>query len=53
MPETINEKTEKFYKYLSEDEIYSKLEISRQHAYEGMVKDADCMVAEMRTKYGL
>jgi len=50
---TTNDKNENPDKYLSEDEIYSKLEISRQHAYEGKVKDADCMVAEMRTKYGL
>ena len=41
------------YKYLSEDEIFAKLEVSRQHAYEAKRKDADCMVAEMRAKYGL
>ena len=48
-----NNQSENPYKYLTEDEILSKLEISRQHAYEGKVKDADCMVAEMRAKYGL
>ena len=48
-----NDKVESPYKYLSEDEIFAKLEVSRQHAYEGKTKDAGCMVAEMRTKYGL
>ncbi len=48
-----NDKVENPYKYLSEDEIFAKLEVSRQHAYEGKTKDAGCMVAEMRTKYGL
>jgi len=48
-----NDKVENQYKYLSEDEIFAKLEISRQHAYEEKTKEADCMVAEMRTKYGL
>lgn len=36
-----------------EDEIFAKLEVSRKHAYEAKAKDAECMVAEMRTKYGL
>ena len=48
-----NDKVENPYKYLSEDEIFAKLEVSRKHAYEAKLKDADCMVAEMRTKYGL
>lgn len=48
-----NDKRENPYKYLSEDEIFSKLEVSRQHAYEAKTKNADCMVAEMRSKYGL
>ena len=48
-----NDKIENPYKYLSEDEIFAKLEVSRQHAYEAKTKEADCMVAEMREKYGL
>ena len=48
-----NDKTENPYKYLSEDEILTKLEVSRKHAYEAKTKDADCMAAEMRAKYGL
>lgn len=48
-----NDKIGNPYRYLSEEEIFTKLETSRQYAYEGKTKDADCMVAEMRTKYGL
>lgn len=38
-----NDKVENPYKYLSEDEIFAKLEASRKHAYEAKVKDADCL----------
>ena len=48
-----NDKVENPYRYFSEDEILAKLEVSRKHTYEGNAKDADTMVAEMRTKYGL
>ena len=48
-----NDNVENPYKYLSEDEIFAKLEVSRLHAYEAKTKDANCMVAEMRAKYGL
>ena len=48
-----NDRIDNPYRYLSEDEIFAKLETSRQHAYECKTKDADCMVAEMRAKYGL
>ena len=41
------------YSYMTEDELMSKLERSRKHADEGDYKEAGCMVAEMRTKYGL
>ena len=41
------------YAFMTEDELLSKLEQSRKHTYEGNYKDADSMVAEMRTKYGL
>lgn len=45
--------TESPYRYMTEDELFSKLEISRKHAAEGSYRAADCMVAEMREKYGL
>ena len=48
-----NDNVENPYKYLSEDEIFAKLEVSRLHAYEAKTKDANCMVSEMRAKYGL
>lgn len=41
------------YRYLTEEELLSKLEVSRKHAAEGSYKAADNMVAEMREKYGL
>ena len=41
------------YAYLTEDELLSKLETSREHANAGNYKKADNMVAEMREKYGL
>lgn len=41
------------YAYMSEEELMSKLELSRKHAESGDYKDAGCMVAEMRSKYGL
>lgn len=41
------------YRYMTEEEMLSKLEISRKHAAEGNYRVADNMVAEMREKYGL
>lgn len=41
------------YRYMTEEELFSKLEISRKHAAEGSYKPADNVVAEMREKYGL
>ena len=41
------------YRYLTEEELFSKLEASRKHAVEGCYRAADNMVAEMREKYGL
>lgn len=41
------------YRYMTEEELFSKLEASRKHAAEGSYRAADNMVAEMREKYGL
>jgi len=38
---------------MSEEEILQKLERSRAHANEGMVRDSDEVISDMRTKYGL
>ena len=41
------------YDSLSEDEMLTMLEIARTHANQGMVKDADDVVADLRSKYDL
>lgn len=41
------------YDSLSEDEMLTMLEIARMHANQGMVKDADDVVAGLRSKYDL
>ena len=46
-------KVENPYVQLSEEELLAKLEKSRQYTYDGEVKEASCMVAEMKEKYGL
>jgi DNA-damage-inducible protein J len=38
---------------MSEEELYAKLATSRQHAAEGKARDANDVVSDMRTKYGL
>ena len=46
-------KTQNPYTSLSEDEILQQLEVSRSHASEGMYRDADDVIIDMREKYGL
>ena len=41
------------YVTMTEDEILRKLELSRIHANEGYVQNADDVVMDMRNKYGL
>ena len=41
------------YGALTEDELLEKLENSREHAEQGMFRDASTVSGEMRTKYGL
>ena len=41
------------YDALSEEEMLQKLEVSREHASQGMVRDADDVIRDMRAKYGL
>lgn len=41
------------YEALTEHEILDKLENSREHASQGMYKDATEVSRDIRTKYGL
>ena len=41
------------YKALTESELLEKLEKSREHAAQGMFRDADEVSHDMRVKYGL
>lgn len=41
------------YKALTESELLEKLEKSREHAAQGMFRDADEVSHDMREKYGL
>ena len=41
------------YGSLSEDEILKKLEKAREHAEQGMYKDADDVSRDMKAKYGI
>lgn len=41
------------YTVTSEEEFLQKLEKARAHAAQGMVRDADEVITDLRTKYGL
>ena len=52
-PFELKKKTVNPYVTLTEDEVLKKLEASRQHASEGMVRDADDVISDMRQRYGI
>ena len=52
-PFEIKKKTLNPYVTLSEEEFLNKLEVSREHAKQGMVRDSDSVISDMRSKYGL
>lgn len=52
-PFEVKKKTINPYMTLTEDDVLKKLEVSRQHAAEGKVRDADDMISDMRQKYGI
>ncbi len=52
-PFEIKRVIENSYKALTEQEILDKLEKSREHAAQGMYKDAAEVSRDMRAKYGL
>lgn len=41
------------YRPLTENEILEKLAVSRTHAEQGLYRDADDVLADVRAKYGL
>ncbi len=41
------------YQALSQDEMLEKLSISREYSAQGKQRDADEVISDMRTKYGL
>ena len=41
------------YTPMSEDELLKALEIARNHAEQGIYRDAEDVVSDLRTKYGL
>ena len=52
-PFEIKRKSVNPYEALTEAELFAKLEQSRGNAAQGMVKDADDVIADRRVKYGL
>ena len=52
-PFEIKRKTNNPYNALSEEQILEKLAVSREHADQGLYRDADDVVSDMRDKYGL
>lgn len=52
-PFEIKKATVNPYEALTEHELLEKLEKSRTHAAQGMYKDADEVIRDMREKYGL
>lgn len=59
---TIYDLTRRFYikqnkdvepKAMTEEQMLDKLEVSREHAAEGRMMDADIAISKLRTKYGL
>lgn len=52
-PFEIKKRTVNPYVTLSEDEFLQKLELSRKHAAQGNYKNANEVVSDMRTKYGI
>ena len=52
-PFEIKKKIANPYVNLTEDEFLTKLDTSRKHAEQGLVRDADEVISDMRNKYGL
>ena len=52
-PFEIRKEHENPFAALSEEEILRKLERARAHAAQGKYRDADDVISDMRTKYGL
>jgi hypothetical protein len=53
LDDDLRTKSDNPYNAMSEDELLKKLETSRKHAEQGLYRDADDVIADVRTKYGL
>ncbi len=49
----ISRETTNPFAQLTEEELFARLELSRQHAAQGKYKDADEVITDIRGKYGL
>ena len=52
-PFEIKKVTPNPYAALSEEDMFAMLEIARNHADQGLAKDADTVASDLRKKYGL
>jgi len=52
-PFEIRKITNNQYKSLTEEELLSKLATSRLHAENGLYRDADDVISDVRAKYGI
>lgn len=52
-PFEIKKKEPNPYVALTEEEFFQRLAVSRQHADNGEIRDADDVITDMRKKYGL
>ena len=52
-PFEIKKKTKEPYHPLTEEEMLARLATARAHAEEGRYRDADVVLSDLRTKYGL
>ena len=41
------------FRALTENELFCRLETSREHADQGLTKDADVVISDLRERYGL
>ena len=41
------------YSILSEEEFMTKLEVSRNHSRQGMIRDTDDFISDIKSKYSL
>ena len=52
-PFEIKRTNDSIYKSLTEEELINKLAIAKMHAEQGLYRDADDVLADVRSKYGI